>query len=59
MASRVERRWTAEEFFCDLRPPSKDDVPIALDGTALDTPEKLIAYLHEINAQRADSPPGG
>jgi hypothetical protein len=27
-------------------------IPIALDGTRLDTPAKLIAYLEEINAAR-------
>lgn len=39
----------------DMRPPTDDDVPIALDGTALDTPAKVIAYLEEINARRAAS----
>ena len=37
----------------DIRPPTDDDVPIALDGTPLDTPAKVIAYLQEINEQRA------
>jgi hypothetical protein len=36
----------------EMRPPSVDDVPIALDGTLLDTPTKLIAYLDRINAAR-------
>lgn len=35
--------------------PTADDVPIALDGTRLDTPSKLIAYLEEINATRKAS----
>jgi len=35
-----------------MRPPTADDVPIALDGTRLDTPAKLVAYLEEINAAR-------
>ncbi len=39
-------------MIADMRPPSDDDVPIALDGTRLDTPTKLIAYLNEINASR-------
>jgi hypothetical protein len=39
-------------MIADMRPPSDDDVPIALDGTRLDTPAKLIAYLREINAGR-------
>lgn len=36
----------------DMRPPTADDVPIALDGTLLDTPAKVTAYLNEINARR-------
>lgn len=36
-----------------MRPPTDDDVPIALDGRRLGTPEKVLAYLAEINAQRA------
>lgn len=39
-------------MIADMRPPTDDDVPIALDGTRLDTPAKLIAYLNEINASR-------
>jgi hypothetical protein len=35
-----------------MRPSTDDDVPIALDGTPLDTPAKVIAYLQEINARR-------
>ncbi len=34
----------------DMGPPTADDVPIALDGTRLDTPGKAIAYLEQINA---------
>jgi hypothetical protein len=33
-------------------PPSGDDVPIALDGTLLDTPIKLIAYPHGTDTAR-------
>jgi hypothetical protein len=39
----------------DMRPPTIDDVPVALDGTLLDTPSKLIAYLERINASREAS----
>ena len=53
MTARVVRRWTIEEFFRDAGPPTDDDVPIALDGRRLDTPEKVIAYLDEINRNRA------
>lgn len=42
-------------MIADMRPPSDDDVPIALDGTRLDTPDKLIAYLEEINSRRQAS----
>ena len=53
MANHVEvvRRWEVEELTADMRPLTDDDVPIALDGRRLDTAEKVIAYLHEINAQ--------
>lgn len=50
--SKVIGRWTAEEFFAETRPPTDDDVPIALNGTRLDTPAKVLAYLEEINAER-------
>jgi hypothetical protein len=52
LVDKVVGRWTIDEFFGDMRPPTDDDVPIALDGTQLDTPEKLIAYLRKINASR-------
>jgi hypothetical protein len=47
------REWTIEEFVGDARPPTDDDVPMTLDWTPLDTREKLIAYLDEINRRRA------
>jgi hypothetical protein len=53
VADKVVRRWTVEEFFGDADPPTDDDVPIALDGRQLDTPEKVIAYIDEINRNRA------
>ncbi len=52
MSEKLIGRWTAEEFFAGMRPPTADDVPIALDGTRLDTRKKVLAYLHEINARR-------
>jgi hypothetical protein len=48
----VVGRWTIEEFFAGTRPPTDDEVPMALDCTPLDTPAKLIAYLEQINAER-------
>ncbi|MGI8756729.1 MAG: hypothetical protein ACR2MB_12900 [Acidimicrobiales bacterium] len=56
MAGEIKRRWTAEEFFDGAGPPTDDDIPVAADGRILDTPEKLIAYLDEVNAQRVGSP---
>ena len=52
VAKHVERSWTAEEFFADFGPPTDDDVPITRDGRRLDTPQKLIAFLDEVNAAR-------
>ena len=55
MARDVVRQWSEEEFFADVLPPTDDDVPIALDGRFLDSPDKVIAYLDEINRRRATS----
>lgn len=40
-------------------PPTADDVPITRDGRRLDTPEKVIAFLREINAERATASSAG
>jgi hypothetical protein len=48
------REWTIDEFLAGSRPPIDDDFPMTLDWTPLDTREKLIAYLEEINRRRAD-----
>lgn len=42
---------SARELAGDL-PPTDDDVPITRDGRRLDTPQKVIAFLAEINAER-------
>lgn len=34
-------------------PPTPDDVTILKDGRRLDTPEKVIAWVHELAAERA------
>jgi hypothetical protein len=52
------REWTIEEFVVYSRPPSDDDVPMTLDWTPLDTREKLIAYLEEINRRRVANDAG-
>ena len=49
VATESVRRLTIEELFRDAGPPTDDDVPIALDGRLLDTPEKVIAHIDEIN----------
>lgn len=49
MASRVVREIDLDDLCRDMRPPGADEVPTALDGTRLDTKEKLVAYLDEIN----------
>ena len=36
----------------EMGPPTADDLPIAPDGMRLDTPDKVIAYLEQINAAR-------
>ena len=36
----------------EMGPPTADDVPIALDGTLLDSPGKVMSYLEQINAAR-------
>jgi hypothetical protein len=48
IAGRVE---SARDLAGD-RPPTDDDVPITRDGRRLDTPEKVIAFLEEINSRR-------
>ena len=51
-------RWTREqirEMFSGLPPPTADDVPITRDGRRLDTPDKVRAFLDELNARRHGS----
>ena len=40
MSEKLLGRWTAEEFFAGMRPPTEDDVPIALDGTGSTRPRR-------------------
>jgi hypothetical protein len=37
----------------ELSPPTPDDCTITGDGRRLDTKEKLLAYLDEVNEERA------
>ena len=57
IAEQVDEILDVTAMVADMRPPSDDDVPIALDGTRLDTPAKVIAYLEQINARRGDARP--
>ena len=43
-------KWAADAVG---RPPTPDDVTITLDGRRIDTKEKAIAWLAEIEADRA------
>lgn len=47
---------TAEEWFERMRkapPPTDDDVSILWDGTRLDSREKVMAWLEQVEAKRA------
>src|SRR5208282_1734197 len=47
---------TLEEFIGALKdapPASSDDVAVTLDGRRLDTREKVLAWVEELNASRA------
>lgn len=52
MARNDVRELDLKELCRDMRPPSDDEVPRALDGTPLDTKDKVLAYLMEINQRR-------
>jgi hypothetical protein len=47
------RSWRNAREIAGTSPPTDDDVSITADGRGLGTPEKLIAFVDEINAQRA------
>ena len=55
MVSRTDvvHSWPSARELAGNKPPTDDDVSITRDGIRLDTPEKLIAFIGEINAQRA------
>ncbi|MEO6654353.1 MAG: hypothetical protein ABIP17_17065 [Ilumatobacteraceae bacterium] len=46
------RHIDVESVVHNMRPPTDDDVPMTLDWEPLDTKEKLLAYLSEINEAR-------
>ena len=49
----IVRSWPSAKEIAGNEPPTDDEVPITADGRRLDTPEKVIAFLEEINAERA------
>ena len=49
----VVRSWPNAKEIAGNEPPTDDEVSITADGRRLDTPEKVIAFLEEINAERA------
>ena len=53
-ARSVGRCESARDLAGD-RPPTDDDVSITRDGRRLDTPDKVIAFLDEINAKRTSA----
>jgi hypothetical protein len=50
--SETVREIELDELCREMGPPTDDEVPTALDGTRLDTKEKLIAHLERINNHR-------
>jgi hypothetical protein len=48
-----------EAMVAEMRPPTDDDVPIALDGTRLDSAEKVRSYLEAIDVRRVAAQSGG
>lgn len=46
------KEWVAAAGTID-RPPTVDDVSITMDGRRLDTKEKVLAFLAEIEEDRA------
>lgn len=45
--------WELAEAVPKAPPPSADDVSITWDGRRLDTKEKVLAFLAELDAARA------
>jgi hypothetical protein len=52
MERQGARHVDLESVVRDMQPPTDDDVPMTLDWQPLDTKEKLLAYLAEINVTR-------
>jgi len=54
----VYRKGELNELFEAALPATADDVCITADGRRLDTPEKVIAWVEELNAARSDDSAG-
>lgn len=52
MERQGARHVDLESVVRDMQPPTDDDVPMTLDWQPLDTKEKLLAHLAEINDAR-------
>ncbi|MDQ6617771.1 MAG: hypothetical protein M3083_24220 [Actinomycetota bacterium] len=57
-ARRVRSLEDLDDLTRHAPPPTTDDVSIAMDGRRLDTKEKALAFLAEIEAERAAGPEG-
>lgn len=55
MVSRTDtvRSWRSARDLVGVAPPADDDVSITIDGRRLDTPEKVIAFIDEVNERRS------
>lgn len=52
---RTKRSWSRQEWNRSLNAlskPTDDDVSITKDGRRLDAPEKILAWVAELNAER-------
>jgi hypothetical protein len=59
---RVKPAATLEQVAEELKgapPATRDDVPVDLQGRRLDSTEKVLAWLAEVNAARAAEPGAG
>jgi hypothetical protein len=54
-ADQVQKRWASARELVGSTPPTDDDVPTTLDGEPLDTPEKIRAFVDEINSRRSQT----
>ncbi len=55
MQARAVGRCESARDLAGDRPPTDDDVSITRDGRRLDTPDKVIPFLDEINAKRTSA----